>query len=191
MLPEILFHPLAPLTAAALAVAVTVAVGTRYRLGPASDWVEVVRRVALPVLDPFIERYVGGAGAAYTLGSREHAARVDASPEELETWLWERGLRRNVLSAYKTTGDDRSQVGAWVYRGDAVGPKRQLDVMLFRTPDGQTDVFAHVEFSSALRWLREDPTVLKRHYQADEYDPAAGGEMLREWLSESAFEWNV
>jgi hypothetical protein len=190
MIPELITHPLAPHIAAALAVAVTVAVGTRYRLGPTHDWVEVVRRVALPVLDPLVERYVGGAGTAYELGAREHAARVDASPEELERWLWERGLRRNVMSAYKTTGDGRSQVGAWVYRGETVPDRKQLDCMLFHTPDGGTDLYAHVEYSSALSWLRDDPTVLKRHYQAVDYDADAGGELIREWLVDSAFEFS-
>jgi len=190
MIPELLTHPLAPYIAAALAVAVTVAVGTRYRLGPSHDWVEVVRRVALPVLDPLVERYVGGAGTAYELGAREHAARVDASPEEIETWLWDHSARRNVMSAFKTTGDGRSQVGAWVYRGEAVPDRKQLDCMLFRTPAGGTDLYAHVEYSSALSWLREDPTVLKRHYAAEEYDPDAGGALIREWLADSEFEFS-
>jgi len=190
MIFEIITHPVAPYIAAALAVAVTVAVGTRYRLGPAHDWVEVVRRLCLPVLDPLVKRYVGGAGTAYELGAREHAARVDASPEEIETWLWDRGLRRNVMSAFKTTGDGRSQVGAWVYRGEAVPERKQLDGMLFAAPDGGTDLYAHVEYSSALRWLRDDPTVLKRHYAAEDYDPDAGGEVIREWLAGSEFEWS-
>jgi hypothetical protein len=95
-----------------------------------------------------------------------------------------------VLSASKTTADDRRQSGAWVYRGDGVGEKRQLDVMLFDAPGGGTDIYAHVEFSSALSWLRDDPTVLARHYGGVEYDPEAGGEMIRAWLSESDFSFS-
>lgn len=190
MLEQLLSDPIVQLGAAAVAVLVTVYAGTRWRLGPAADWVEIVRAVALPMLDPLVERYVGGVGTEYELGAREHAARVDASDEELERWLWRCNCRRNVLSAFKTTTDAREQQGAWVYRGDGVGEKKQLDVMLFDAPDGATDIYAHVEYSSALSWLRDDPTVLARHYGGVEYDPAAGGEMVRAWLSESEFDFS-
>jgi hypothetical protein len=192
MIPELSIStdPVMYRAAAVVAVLLTVYAGTRWRLGPHADWVETVRATAWPVLDPLVERHVGGPGTAYELGPAEHAARVDADPETIERWLWDRGFRRNVTSAFKTTADDRSQCGAWVYRGDAVADDRQADVMLFRAPNGQTDIYAHVEFSSALSWLWRDPTVLARHYGAVGYDPEAGGELVRAWLGESQFSFS-
>jgi hypothetical protein len=188
MLEHLLADPLAPIAAAAVAVAVTVYAGTRYRLGPAHDWVEIVRAVCLPILDPIIERWVGGVGAAYEIDESELAARVDAGPEAVERWLWEHDSRRNPASAFKNLPDGREMVGAWAYRGPEVPEKKQLDIMLFEA-DGGTDVAAHIEFSSALTWLLKDPTVLIRHYRGAEYDPAAGGAMLRAWLGESELSW--
>jgi hypothetical protein len=190
MLQTLLSDPTVQLVAAAVAVLLTVYAGTRWRLGPHADWVEIVRATAWPVLDPLVERHVGGPGTAYTLGSAEHAARVDADPEEIERWLWSKQCRRNIVSAYKTTTDGRKQSGAWVYRGDEIGDRRQLDVILFNAPGGGTDVYAHVEYSSALTWLRRDPDVLRKHYQGIEYDPAAGGDMVRSWLENSQFEFS-
>lgn len=165
---------------AALVVGLTVAAGTRYRLGPDSDWVEVARAVFLPVLDPVIERVVGGVGSTYELSERELVGVIDAGPEGVETLLWEAGCRRNVLSASKTLPDGRRQIGAWVIRDPAVvGTKMQVDIMLFEAETG-TLVAAHREFSSALRWLFEDPEVLVDHYEGTTYDPEAGERLVRE-----------
>jgi len=165
---------------AALAMALVVYVGTARRLGPQHDWVEVVRSVALPLLDPVIERLAGGVGAAYEIGDRERVGVLDATPEAVERLLWQAGCRRNVLSATKTLPDGRRQQGAWVYRRDAdVGARMQVDIMLFEARGG-TAVYAHHEPSSSLRWLRRDPSVLVDHYRGRGYDPDAGERILVE-----------
>jgi hypothetical protein len=115
-----------------------------------------------------------GSGAKYQLTEGEHAGFLTADPELVEEWLWEKGCRRNPVAAFKTIDDGREEVGTWVYRGNHVDDRRQVHVMLFRTPDGGTDLFAHEEYSSSLRWLLRDPRVLRKHYRAVEYDPAAG-----------------
>jgi hypothetical protein len=171
---------IAALSIIAAVVAATGIYGTRRRLGPNADWVEVVRATCLPVLDPFVERAIGGVGVAYELSEAEHVGHIPAPPEDVEKQLWEAGCRRNVVSAFKTLEDDgREQVGAWVYRGDEIPADKQIDVMLFRTPDNETDVYAHEEFSSDLGLLFKNPRVLKKHYQGVEYNPKAGAEWVR------------
>ena len=163
---------------AALAMAVVVYAGTRYRLGPQHDWVEVVRAVALPLLDTVLDPLLGGVGAAYEIDETEYVGVLDATPEQVERMLWAAGCRRNVLSASKTTHDGRRQVGAWVYRREAdVGAGMQVDVMLFRAPGGGTLVAAHHEYSSALRPL--EVRRLSKHYRGVDYDPATGGRILQ------------
>lgn len=166
----------AALTTLAVVLVATIALGERRRLGPHADWVEVVRATIHPVFDPVLDRVLGGPGAAYELTDQEYVGRVPVSPEAVEHVLWELGARRNTLSAYKTLPDGRGQVGAWVYRGDGVADDRQVDMMLFAAPDDEmgTDVYAHEEYSSAVRWLLEDPMVLVRHYRGVEYSPRRG-----------------
>jgi len=185
MLPEQLTQVLGAgatgILAAALIIGIAVAAGTRYRLGPHSDWVEVARAVCLPILDPVIERLVGGVGSAYAIAPEERVGIVDADIETVETWLWDAGCRRNVLSAYKQTPHGPQQ-GAWVYRGAAVEEQMQVDIILAETPAGRTAVYAHYEYSSGLRWLRDDPSVLVGHYNGDVYDLDRGAEVVRETL---------
>jgi len=173
--------PLPPVSsavlAAALAMALVVYVGTTRRLGPAADWVEVVRALALPILDRVLDPLLGGVGAAYAIDARERVGVLDATPEQTERLLWQAGCRRNVLSASKTLPDGRRQQGAWVYRGDAVDDGWQVDIMLFEAPSG-TAVYAHHEHSSALQPFR--PSVLKKHYRGVGYDPAEGEQILVE-----------
>ncbi|MFC7175218.1 hypothetical protein ACFQL0_21160 [Haloplanus litoreus] len=165
---------------AAGAVSIVVLVGTRRRLGPDADWVEVIRATALPMLDPAIERLLGGVGSAYEIAPAEYVGLLQASPEEVERMLWQAGCRRNVLSATKTTPDGRRQLGAWVYRNPAdVGRQMQVDVLLFAGPNDTTLVAAHHEYSSSLRWLTEDPSVLVKHYAGETHDPHAGAAILQ------------
>jgi hypothetical protein len=159
---------------AALLVAIVVAVGTSRRLGPDADWVEVVRAVCLPLLDPVVERLVGGVGAAYEISDHEVVYVVD-DVEAFEHRLWQAGYRRNVMSALKTLPDGTDQASAWVLRDPAiVGERMQVDVQVF--DDGR--VAAHHEPSSALRWLVEDWTVLRDHYRGVGYDPVAGADLF-------------
>lgn len=168
------------LLVAVLAVAITVAAGTKYRLGPQSDWVEVVRAVCLPILDPIVERLVGGVGSAYQIGTHEVVTVVD-DVEAFERELWSAGYRRNVMSALKTLPDGTEQASAWVLRDpDIVGQRMQVDVQVFA--DGR--VAAHHEPSSSLRWLLEDWTVLRDHYRGVGYDPAAGEELFERTVLE-------
>lgn len=175
--------PLPPVSSAvlvaAIAMAIVVYLGTVRRLGPQADWVEVVRSVCLPILDPVLERAAGGVGSAYGIGPSERVGVLHATPEQVERLLWAAGCRRNVLSASKALPDGRRQIGAWVYRRAAdVGASMQVDIMLFEARGGQTAVYAHYEYSSALRPF--EPTRLRRHYRGAIYDPEAGERILVE-----------
>jgi len=163
---------------AAVAMAIVVYVGTVRRLGPQADWVEVVRAIALPLLDRVLDPLLGGVGAAYEIGPEERVGVLDATPEDVERMLWAAGCRRNVLSASKTLPDGRRQRGAWVYRRESdVGKAMQVDIMLFEHPAG-TAVYAHHEYSSSLRPFR--PRVLLKHYRGASYDPATGARILQQ-----------
>jgi hypothetical protein len=169
---------------AAVAMALVVAVAQSRRLGPQADWVEVVRAVCLPILDRVLDPALGGVGAAYEIAASERVGVLDATPEETERLLWQAGCRRNVLSASKTLPDGRRQRGAWVYRRAAdVGASMQVDIMLFEARGG-TAVYAHHEYSSALRPFR--PSVLLKHYRGAIYDPATGGRILQQAILPSA-----
>lgn len=152
----------------------------RRRLGPRADWVETLRWVALPPIDSILERTVGGSGSSYELSQREFVASVEHSPEALEKELWDLGCRRNLLAATKTVADGREAVGSWAYRGEELPRQEQVHIMLFAKEDGGTDIYSHAEYSSAIKWLWTDPTVLCRHYNAVEYSPSAGEEFVRE-----------
>lgn len=164
---------------AAVAIAIAVSVGTARRLGPQADWVEVVRSVALPILDPVIERLVGGVGAEYRIGDVELVGIQDTPPEQVERRLWTAGCRRNPVSALKETPYGE-QVGAWVYRGPELEAEMQVDIILAEAPGDATAVYAHYEFSSALRWLWRNPSVLANHYRGAVYNPERGADVVRD-----------
>ncbi|MFB6196416.1 MAG: hypothetical protein ABEI80_09605 [Haloplanus sp.] len=166
----------------------TVTTVQRWRLGPTADWIEAARATTLPPLDPAIERTVGGIGSAYETPDREVVGVIDADSERVERRLFRAGCRRNVLSAHKSLADGREQIGAWVYRGSEVDPKMQVDVLLFEAADGGTTVAAHHEFSSDVRWLWRDPSVLRDHYRTRAYDPEAGARLVRRTILTDA-EW--
>jgi hypothetical protein len=151
-----------------------------YSLRPYADVVEAVRSIALPLLDPVIERHFGSVGAAYEISESELVGVLDAPLPTVRRWLWAARCRLNLLSAEKSLPDGRQQIGAFVYRGPAVPERKQVDVMLFRAPGGRVAVAAHLEHSSALHWLWRDPEVLRKHYQGVEYDPDAGERILVE-----------
>jgi hypothetical protein len=163
---------------AAVAMAIVVYLGTVRRLGPQADWVEVIRSVALPILDPVLERAAGGVGSAYGIGSEELVGIQDAPPEQVEHRLWAAGCRRNPVSALKETPYGE-QVGAWVYR-EGVEPEMQVDIILAAAPGDATAVYAHYEFSSALRWLWRNPSVLAQHYRGAVYNPERGADVVRD-----------
>jgi len=172
---------LAVLLAAALGLGATLWARTRHRLGPDADWIEVVRRICLPPLDPVIERAVGGVGGVYRIDEAEIVTQLKA-PERFEQRLWAAGYRRNLVSATKRAPDGTPQVSAWVLRDpDVVGRRHQVDVMIFA--DGR--VAAHHEPSSGLWWLLRDWTVLRDHYRGEGYDPDRGAVILRATVLDS------
>jgi len=177
--PTVPVPPTAVLVAAVV-MALVVYARTARRLGPAHDWVEVVRSIALPILDPVLERLVGGVGAEYRIGDAELVGIQDRPPEAVEEALWAAGCRRNPLSALKATPYGE-QVGAWVYR-EGVDPEMQVDIILAEAPGAGTAVYAHYEFSSALSWLWREPSVLAHHYRGAVYNPERGAEVVRELL---------
>jgi hypothetical protein len=180
LLPPIVSLTTAPaLVVTALLVAALL--GTRYRLGPHADWVEVVRSACLPVLDPLIERLAGGVGSVYEIDESEVVTQVKV-PERFEMALWQAGYRRNVMSAAKRLPDGTAQVSAWALRDpEIVGTAKQVDVQIFA--DGR--VAAHHEPSSALSWLWVNPDVLRRHYRGVGYDPERGAAILRATVLDS------
>jgi len=64
------------------------------------------------------------------------------------------------MAAHTSLEDGRSEVGPWVHRRERVEPRMQVHVMLFDAGEGRTDVYAHKEFSSALKWVWHGANVL-------------------------------
>jgi hypothetical protein len=60
----------APVILATLAMAALVVAAQYYSLRPYADVVKTVHLIALPILYPVIERWVGGVGSAYEIGER-------------------------------------------------------------------------------------------------------------------------
>ena len=163
-----------------VAVAVLVVAAIVYRdFGPRDDWIEALRLFSLPVLDSILERHFGGSGTAYQLDDDEFVATVDVDPEVVEERLWGVGCRRNILAASKTVSDGRRESGSWVYRGDPLADHEQIHIMLFANGDGGTDIFAHREHSSSVKWLFRDWSVLRHHYRGVGYSPEEGEAFVR------------
>lgn len=167
-----------PVIAVTVLVAAAIVFRDR-RLGPHSDWVEVLRLCSLWALDPILERRFGGPGSAYQLNDDEYVATVDVNPEVVEERLWELGARRNLLAAAKTVSDGRREQGSWAYRGDPLPDTEQIHIMLFLNGDGGTDIYAHREHSSGVEWLWRNPDILYRHYRGVGYSPAEGEAFVR------------
>ena len=155
-------------------VVLVIAAIVRRSWGPRADWIEAIRLYSLPALDPVLERYFGGSGAAYQLDDDEFVASVDVDPEVVEERLWELDARRNLLAAAKTVSDGRREIGSWAYRGPPLPDEYQIHVMLFLNGEGGTDIYAHREHSSAVKWLFRDWSVLRKHYRGVGYSPALG-----------------
>jgi len=81
------------------------------------------------------------------------------------------------LSAWKTLPDGRTEAGSWARR-ESLFADRQLHVMLFRTGDGATDVYAHDEYNAF------HPAHATKHYHAVEYRPQTGCQQLQELIGD-------
>ena len=182
MLSDISTQPEAILAA----VVATVALLAYYY---APDWVfgpearlwNPLRRVLVPIIDQLLDEHGGDDldYATYELDNSEHAARVEASVEEVGEALAGVGYHRMPLAALKTLPDGRVEAASWARR-DALLARRQTHVMLFEADDG-VDIYAHEE-PNAL-----NPLTAWRHYRGRGYDPAAGVATVREWLNTTAF----
>lgn len=131
-------------------------------------WLTRLRRAVLPALDRLLP---GSLYAAYTLGSGEHVATVEAAPAAVAAELRRRGYELSTLSALKyhwATG--RPDAGS-LRRVDPRDPDWQWHVHLFETAAG-TAVASHYE-------LRPDPglAALGRMYR--HYRPRYGETYLR------------
>jgi hypothetical protein len=71
------------------------------------------------------------------------------------------------LSAWKTLDDGRGEAGSWALREQPLAD-RQLHVMLFRTADGATELYAHEEYNPF------HPGHATKHYHCVGHDPEAG-----------------
>ncbi|TQQ80913.1 hypothetical protein EGH24_07080 [Halonotius terrestris] len=138
--------------------------------GPDATYWNRVRRQYLPGLDRLARR-LGLGYAAYELNAEEFAGRMDESVEDVEALLAANGFERMPLSAWKTLPDGRGEVGSWARR-DSPLAERQLHVMLFRGPDGTTELYAHEEFNPF------NPRYASKHYHCIGHDPAAGTEQV-------------
>jgi len=134
--------------------------------GPAATFWNRGRAALLPGLDRLARRLRIGY-AAYELQSREYAGRIDAPVDEVDDLLAANGFERMPLSAWKTLPDGRSEAGSWARREGPLAD-RQLHVMLFRTDDGSTDVYAHEEYNAF------HPRYATKHYYGVDYAPRAG-----------------
>lgn len=147
-------------------------------LGPEDDHWEDWRRTSLPTLHRVFQWFDGYA--TYPLREREYAGTIADPPEAVEETLWEQGLCRNPLAALKTDPLDNTEVGSWMYREDPTA-ERQVHVMLFRIGTGdavETDLYAHKEYAAG----HPDPEIAVKHYNAEDYSPAAGVGWVQEHL---------
>jgi hypothetical protein len=144
--------------------------------GPTATFWNRGRAAVLPGLDRLATR-LGAGYAAYELQPREYAGRIDAPVEDVDRLLAAHGFERMPLSAWKTLPDGRSEAGSWARR-DGVLADRQLHVMLFRTGDGTTDVYAHDEFNAF------HPRYAAEHYHGVDYCPQTGCQQLQELIGE-------
>lgn len=117
----------------------------------------IVRRVAAPILQQIVYRYLPFDVAIENESvPEEYTATVDLSPQE--TALKTDGVREvevPLLNGFKTAPDDRVEKGTWVwYYGDAPGglPRWlrpfQVDVTAFERSDGRVDLYTHREANS-------------------------------------------
>jgi len=144
--------------------------------GPTATFWNRGRAAVLPGLDRLATR-LGAGYAAYELQPREYAGRIDAPVEDVDRLLAAHGFERMPLSAWKTLPDGRSEAGSWARR-DGLLADRQLHVMLFRTEDGATDVYAHDEFNAF------HPRYAAEHYHGVDYCPQTGCQQLQELIGE-------
>jgi hypothetical protein len=187
---------IAQITAAAVAL---ITLGIYYRapawlFGPDPTFWNPIRRALIPTLDRFVDTSGDDAGlpskldyAAYELAYSEHAATVDAGVHEIGEALADAGYKRMPLAALKTLLDGRVERASWASR-DGLLARQQTHVMVFDAPPGTAGVelYAHVE-PNALNPLRA-----WAHYRGRGYDPAAGGEAVREWLEkETEFDYTT
>lgn len=144
--------------------------------GPTATYWNRGRAALLPGLDRLASR-LGVGYAAYELSARECAGRIDAPVETVDELLSSHGFERMPLSAWKTLPDGRSEAASWAKR-ESPFADRQLHVMLFRTDDGGTDLYAHDEFNAF------HPRHATKHYHGVDYDPEAGCRQLRALLGD-------
>jgi len=135
-----------------------------------------VRRRWLPGLHRLAQRLDVGY-AAYELDEREFAGRIDQPVEAVETLLADHDFERMPLSAWKTLADGRSEAGSWALREEPLAD-RQLHVMLFRTGDGATELYAHEEYNPL------HPVHASKHYHCIGHDPQAGTERVADLLAD-------
>lgn len=144
--------------------------------GPSATFWNRGREAVLPRLHRLASRLRVGY-AAYELQDREYVGRIDAPVEDVDELLAAYGFERMPLSAWKTLPDGRSEAGSWARR-DGPLADRQLHVMLFRTEDGATDVYAHDEFNAF------HPRHAAKHYHGIDYSPRGGRRQLQELIGE-------
>lgn len=138
--------------------------------GPRAEYWELLRGTVLPAYD---RTFLDGSDdyTAYQIPDHEYAGKLDLPPEAVEKRLWEVGFERMPLAAFKTTPDGRHEVGSWAYRERPLA-ERQLHVVLFRRPDGGTDMYAHDEYNAL------NPAVAHEHYRGVGRSGERGREML-------------
>ena len=144
--------------------------------GPAATFWNRGRAALLPGLHRLAQR-LGAGYAAYELDPQEYAGRIDAPVEDVDKLLAAHGFERMPLSAWKTLPDGRTEAGSWARRDDLFAD-RQLHVMLFRTGDGATDVYAHDEYNAL------HPGHATKHYHAVDYRPQTGCQQLQELIGD-------
>lgn len=159
---------------AAVFLGITYYQAQRGRRGPEAEFWEFVRGTAIPLLDR-VGRALDIGYAAYTVGYHEYAGTLSMSPEAAESFLYEHGFRRNPLSAYKTLPDGREEQGSWVWRESLIA-KKQLHVITFERRNGETDCYAHWEYSAI------NPLTALKHYRGVDYSPKKGERLLERKL---------
>lgn len=148
-----------------LALTLYVLLDSSHRGLDATYW-HRIRQRWLPGVDRVARRF-GLGYAAYELDDEEFAGRIDQPVETVEALLAAEGFERMPLSAWKTLDDGRGEAGSWALREQPLAD-RQLHVMLFRTADGATELYAHEEYNPF------HPGHATKHYHCVGHDPEAG-----------------
>lgn len=156
----------------------------------------VVRRIAAPILQQVVYRYAPFDIAIENDSEpEEYAATVPTTPKETALTLDEvREVEIPLLNGYKTAPDGRKERATfvWYYGPKPFGTlprwlrRYQVDVTVFRSEDGDYDLYVHAEANSYRPDLWFDHL-----FKGPSFDMAEGVKRAQNALDDADMEWHV